>query len=81
MVFYVFGLELRSDSLIFMNLRITKVSVFSYKLGNKNNPFFIWILLCIWSKFLGTSFAFVSFLLVKAIERSLYGALAFETFG
>ncbi|KAI5326110.1 hypothetical protein L3X38_035184 [Prunus dulcis] len=71
----------RSDSLIFMNSRTTEVSVFSCKSGNRNNPFFIWILFCLLPKFQGTPFAFVSFLLVKAIDRSPSGALAFETFG
>ncbi|KAL6132926.1 hypothetical protein ACLB2K_065165 [Fragaria x ananassa] len=71
----------KSDSLIFMNSRATEASVFPCQSGNKNSLFFTWILFCLWPKFLGTPFAFVNFLLVKAIDRSPSGALVLATFG
>ncbi|PON32109.1 hypothetical protein PanWU01x14_364100 [Parasponia andersonii] len=53
-----------------MNSTTTEVSVVSCKSGNKNDLCFYWILFSLLPKFLGTPFAFVNFLLIKAIDRS-----------
>lgn len=53
-----------------MNSRTIEVSVVSCKSGNKNDLCFLWIFLCLLPKFLGTAFAYVNFLLIKAIDRS-----------
>lgn len=52
-----------------MSSRITVGSVVSCESGNKNS-LYLWILLSLLPKFLGTAFAYVNFLLIKAIDRS-----------
>ena len=63
-------LACRFDSLIFMNSRSAEASEVSCKSGNNNDLCFFWILFCLLPKFLGTPFAYVNFLLIKAIDRS-----------
>lgn len=60
----------RFDSLIFMNSRATEASVVSCESGNDSDLCFFWILFCLLPKFLGSPFAYVNFLLIKAVDRS-----------
>ncbi|CAN1134148.1 hypothetical protein LINPERHAP2_LOCUS8086 [Linum perenne] len=62
------------ESLTFMNSTTSGAFTVSCASGNKNKNnnslFFCWILFCLLPKFLGTPIVYVSFLLIKAIDRS-----------
>ncbi|KAF5750729.1 hypothetical protein HS088_TW03G01068 [Tripterygium wilfordii] len=60
----LFGIE----NLILMNSTTAGVFTVSCKSGNKNN--FFCALFCLLPKFLGTSFAFMNYVLIKAVDRS-----------
>ncbi|KAK6943279.1 hypothetical protein RJ641_028656 [Dillenia turbinata] len=56
----------RSDSLIFVNSRLTEASIVSCNSGNS----FFWILFCLLPMFLGAPIEYSDFLLDKAVDRS-----------
>lgn len=77
------SLDCRSDYLTFMSSTTAEASVVSCNSGNKKNcySFYLWILLGLLPKFLGTAFGYVNFLLIKAIDRSPSGVCRIGTFG